>query len=346
VALGYAIHRLFALTYKVGDTHVFLPPGHFFTAFAAGAGAAALTQLAGGRMVRESHSRRWRAGAVAAAVLLLAAWRSWHTFPAADRRTDHRGTALTRRLFDGLTAQDALLVSQMTWDQEDALLYAGRYMQPPVAWTRLYDVMLHFPFLVRDNLEIGRDVILTAGAASRVVAAYGSAFSIVEDPVAGTGSLADVTARIPRGSPYVITVLTPLRAYRLNEDDLASALTNLGARRPGIERADDAYQVMAGAAGETPTLRHASKRPFVRDAAIAGDEFTIRMDAWLPSDTFRRGGFGHVLHGRTPILFIERGVSLVWLDNDGTPGVTYAAGPYAPERRFRISANATRLASR
>ena len=348
VAVGYLVHTLFALTYNVGDTHVFLLPGHFFTAFAAGAGAAALMHLATRPTSRMRRLRHWPAGAVATMMLILVVWRGWLTFPAVDRHADHRGTAFTQRLFQGLTARDALLVSRMTWDQENAVLYAGRNVEPPVAWTRLQDVMLHFPFLVRDNLAIGRDVVLTAGAAAQVVAAYGSAFSIIEDPVAGAGSLADVAARIPRGSPYVITILTPPAAFPLDEEDLAAALTILGAtrNRSGLVRTDQAYQVFAGAAGETGAEYHASNRPFVRDVSAAGDLFTIRMDAWLPSDTFRRGGFGHVLHGRTRLLFIERGVSLVWLDTSGTARVMYAAGPYAPERRFRISANATRLASR
>ena len=63
---------------------------------------------------------------------------------------------------------------------------------------------------------------------------------------------------------------------------------------------------------------------------MLGDLFTIRMDAWLPADTFRRGGFGHVLRGRDPVLFVERGVSLVWFSADDSPVVAYAAGRYAP----------------
>ena len=36
----------------------------------------------------------------------------------------------------------------------------------------------------------------------------------------------------------------------------------------------------------------------------------VRMDSWLPDDTFRRGGFGHVLRGREHVLIVERGISL------------------------------------
>ena len=79
---------------------------------------------------------------------------------------------------------------------------------------------------------------------------------------------------------------------------------------------------------------------------MAGDSFRVRMDAWLPADTFRRGSFGHVLLGRERILFVERGVSLVWLGRDGRPVVAYAGGIFAPQPRFRIGVPTSRLATR
>ena len=82
---------------------------------------------------------------------------------------------------------------------------------------------------------------------------------------------------------------------------------------------------------------------------LLGDRFDVRMNAWLPFDTFRRGGFGHVLRGREKVLIIERGASLLWFERDGSPAVAYLGGLYAPEPRFRIAAGATlelaRLAS-
>jgi len=70
------------------------------------------------------------------------------------------------------------------------------------------------------------------------------------------------------------------------------------------------------------------------------------MDSWLPEDTFRREGFGHVLRGREHLMWIERGISLMWLSQSGVPAQVYAAGLYAPEARFRIPAPSTRLARR
>jgi hypothetical protein len=60
------------------------------------------------------------------------------------------------------------------------------------------------------------------------------------------------------------------------------------------------------------------------------------MESWLPDDTFRRAGFGQVVHGRERILIVERGASLVWLAPSGEAQTAYAAGLYAPRPRFRI----------
>ena len=62
------------------------------------------------------------------------------------------------------------------------------------------------------------------------------------------------------------------------------------------------------------------------------------MESWLPFETFRRAGFGHVLRGRDRVLIVERGVSLVWFNRDGSPAITYAAGLYALRPRLRIPA--------
>jgi hypothetical protein len=68
------------------------------------------------------------------------------------------------------------------------------------------------------------------------------------------------------------------------------------------------------------------------------------MDSWLPDDTFRRGGFAHVLHGREHAPIAERGISLVWLQRDGSPATYYGAGLYTPEARYRIPAPSAHLA--
>jgi hypothetical protein len=363
VSTAYIVNTAFALTYNVGDTHVFLLPGHFFTAFAAGAGVAFLLREIGGLApsaqgegAAGGRRRAWAAAtAIAMTVVALSfvyvAWRGWTTWPAADRHLDRRGDQFVQRTFFGLSERDALLVSHMQWDQENAL-YAAHQTPIAIPWVRLNEVMLHFPYLVRDNLSIGRDVVLTADAAPQVVAAYGSHFPIVRDEVPVAPSLAETVARIPRGAPYVITILTPLPGYDFDENAVTAALDELAGRPPREGDAAPAtrqrarYEVTAGVAGESPAVHVAAGRPFVRDLVIAGDTMQVRFDSWLPFDTFRRGGFGHVLLDDRRILFVERGVSLVWLDRNGAPQVAYAAGVYAPRPRYRIPVPTSRLASR
>ena len=75
-----------------------------------------------------------------------------------------------------------------------------------------------------------------------------------------------------------------------------------------------------------------------RSFSLLGDEFLIRLEGWLPFETFRRAGFGHVLRGREAVLTIERGASLVWFDTNGAPAVAYFAGLYEAKPRLRIPA--------
>ena len=330
VWLAYAISTIFAITYNVGDTHVFFLPGHFLIALAAGAA------------IGGWHDERVRQ-ALAVAVLVYAGWRGWDTWPAVDRHDDRRADAYLARVAQDIDERNALLVAKMDWQVENVLLYSARYERNGLAWVRLADVLPHFPFLVRDNLAEERDIVLTADAAADVVAAYGNLF-LLEPDQAPPPTLVDVVSRMPRGTPYVLTLLLPPPSNKtLDRAELARALTILtGGRVPS--RSDASYEVWAGTNGEAPVLYRSSAHPFRARVQIGGEPFTIRMDSWLPDDTFRRGGFGHVLHGRTHALPVERGVSLVWLGRDGSPARFYGAGLYTPEARFRIRAPTVHLA--
>lgn len=330
VGVAYAVVTIFATTYNVGDVHVFFLPGHVLIALAIGVG------VGHWRDARLRH-------ALAAGALLYAGWRGWDTWPAVDRHTDRRADTYLSRLAQGIDGQNALLVARMDWQLENVLLYSARFERRGLAWARLDDVFLHFPFLVRDNLAESRDIVLTADAAQSVVAAYGGQFPIVLDQPPAPG-LADVVSRIPRGAPYVLTALRPVPSGRtIDREDFTKGLSELtGSRSPA--RSDGAYEVWAGLAGESPSFHRSSAHPFRETVHIAGEAFTIRMDAWLPDDTFRRGGFGHVLHGRIPALTVERGVSLMWLQRDGTPASFYGSGLYTQEARFRIPSPAAHLA--
>jgi hypothetical protein len=327
---AYAISTVFAIGYNVGDTHVFFLPGHFLTAFAAAAAVAPPRGIS-------TTGRTALAHVATAAVVVYAGWRAWDTWPVVDRHRDRRADVLVARVAGGINDSNAVLLSQMEWQSENALLYSARYERRDLAWTRLADVMLHFPFFVRDNHAIGRDVVLTVEAAAGVVAAFGPLYPVVRDEAPASPSLAEIVERIPRGAPYVVSLLTPPFDEPFDAAAFDVALDVLTGNRR-IEHGQASYAVWAGVAGERPGFHRASNRPFRDSFAIAGDVFTVRLDSWLPFDTFRRGGFGHVLRGREHLLTVERGVSLMWFQNDGVPAFTYAAGLYAPKPRFRIAA--------
>jgi hypothetical protein len=333
VVVAYAISTVFAITYNVGDPHVFFLPGHFLLAFAAASAFARSGSEEAGSIGRGHQA--WRLLAVIA--LAYCGWRAWDTWPRVDRHADRRADILVARVTAGLNDANAVLLSNLDWQSENALLYAARYQQRDLAWTRLPDVMPHLPFLVRDNHAIGRDVVLTTDAAADVLAAYGTLFPIVRDEVPPALPLSAMAGRIPRGTPYVLSLLPP-PAETLDAGDFEETLSALTGGR-GEGRPDATYQVWAGITGEAPAVYRGSNRPFREELSLLGDTLTVQMDAWVPLETFRRGGFGRVLRERDPILTIERGVSLVWLQADGSATTVYAAGPYAARPRFRIPAS-------
>ena len=327
VATALVINTVFALTYNVGDTHVFFLPGHFMTAFCAGAAVAWAMKI----------PRAPRAIIATTAVLFIA-WRGWTTWPAVDRHTDRRAQQLIAGLSLGISERDALLVSQMNWQIENVLLYTQRHLRPDLAWIRLGDVMSHWPFLVEDNHRIGRDLVLTAQAAADVIAAYGPAYPVIPDGALPIRTLEQAADAVPAGMPYVLSVLTPPREERLDLESLAAAMRTLaGSKVPAI--AGMAFEVFAGVAGEPAQYHRASNRPFTDSVQLLEESLTVRMDSWLPSDTFRRAGFGHVLRGREHVMILERGVNLVWFGRDGRASQPfYWASLFAAQPRFRLPA--------
>ena len=356
VLLAYAINTLFAFTYNVGDTHVFYLPGHLFTAFLAGAAlqlpvARAFTARGEARTIKV---RATGAAALAVLVILYAGWRAWDTWPAIDRHDDHRADSLVTRLALGANPQSAVLVTDLNWQLENALLYHTRWQRRDVPWVRLPDVQLHFPLLVRDNEAISRDMILDAYSARDVVAAFGPLFPLQRDPISASPDLIEEIAGLASGTPYVLCVLTPPREEHLDLALLRAAVEMLtGGRIPPALRIGGSaeagtgarYQLLAGLTGEAPIVARAEDSPFRMNFRLLDDPFTVRMESWLPSDTFRRAGFGHVLRGREHVLTLERGVSLVWFDRNARPSnPIYAASVYSPGHRYRLSSVSPALA--
>ena len=338
--LAYAFTTAFAVTYNVGDSHVFFLPSHYFTALFAGAAVA--TPI--GSVTHRSRTVRLVTTSLATLAIVYTGWRAWDTWPAVDRHDDRRGESLVAEVTAGADETSAVLVSTMNWQSENALLYSSRWERRNIAWVRLAEVLPQFPFFVRDNHELNRDVVLTTDAAAGVIGAYGSLFELEPvDPI-DESSLAAAAARIPRGAPYVLTLLTPTSDVTFDAADYDAAVTSLSGAQ-GARRSGAAFQVVAGLAGERPVLTYGADRPFRVQASLAGDPFTVRMESWLPDDTFRRAGFGQVLRGRERVLIVERGASLVWFGPSGQAQTAYAAGLYAPEPRFRISRARLQLAA-
>jgi hypothetical protein len=346
-AATYAINTLFAFTYNVGDTHVFFLPGHLVTAFCAGAGVAGgLRMWGGGRHVRHASLPRLAPHVVIlVAALLYVGWRGWATWPAVDRHNDRRAEQVIAALTLGLAEDDALLVSDMNWQLENVLLYTSRWVRQDLPWIRMGDVLAHWPFLVDDNRRIGRDIVLTPRAAADVVAAYGPAYPLVQEAGWPLQDLAQAAEAVPRGMPYVLAVLTPPRDEHLDPGILAAALESL-TRETGLKTSGAAFEVIAGVVGEPPLVHRSSDRPFTERIQIFDEALTLRMDAWLPADTFRRAGFGHVLRGREHVMILERGVNLVWFGADGAASQPfYWASLFARQPRYRLPADTLQFAS-
>ena len=171
--LAYACTTIFAFTYNVGDSHVFFLPSHYFTALFAGV---AMTWLPIAGQGRPDNARPATLSVRAAILLQCVAvglvfayigWRAWDTWPAVDRHDDRRADALVARVTTGADEANAVIVSAMDWQSENALLYSSRWERRNVAWLRLAEVLPQFPFFVRDNHELGRDIVLTDKAAAR-----------------------------------------------------------------------------------------------------------------------------------------------------------------------------------
>jgi hypothetical protein len=97
------------------------------------------------------------------------------------------------------------------------------------------------------------------------------------------------------------------------------------------------YAVLAGLAGEAPALAAGDSRPFRRWATLKGTEVEIRMESWLSADTIRRMGFGHVIARRKHALIVERGISLVCLDEaGGAQRTAYFASLFEQPQRYLI----------
>jgi hypothetical protein len=141
-------------------------------------------------------------------------------------------------------------------------------------------------------------------------------------------------SRLRPGTTYVLGILRPYREYPLRQEELAAAwaaLTNSLAPLPPIRN----YTIIIGEAGGSPLFVDADDHPFRTHAVHGSAHFDIRMESWLPTDTIRRAGFGHVIVNRRHVLTLDRGMSFVALDDLDDPSlVIYQSGLLAPLPRL------------
>ena len=360
----YLSTAIFALSYSVGDTHVFLLPSHLMIALVAAPGivwAAGIwptrqpapptksgrhSQVVPGearlRGAREPLLRRAPRAVTLVAVVVAVAGiaRIYREYPALDRSQDKRPAELLQALTAGIDDRHGVLLTDLNWQIENGLNYFAKRVRNDVAWARMNDVILYAPILIRDNLAINRRVFLTERAAAALLSAYGPLFSTVPDPSVPPTAISDLARDLPPGTRYALCVLRPPREIALNEADLEESLQiltghHLGALPPGD------YTAIAGLAGDEPLLVRSDGRPFRADVTLAGVPVTVRMDSWLAFDTIRRMGFGHVIAARKHSLIVERGVSFVAFDATGRPlRLGYAGGLFGPQPRFLIEPSA------
>ncbi len=328
---GYLTALFFAITYNVGDVHVFLLPSHLFVILAAGCGVAGVMRVVQ-RVVP------WRTATVAAAATLVAfpVWRTVDTYPAVDRSSDDRPVEAVARLISGIHPERTLLFADLNWQLQNGLDYHVRHRRPELNVMRAGNRVLTLPLLIDENRQHGREIVLTRESKSLLEAAYGDLYAVRRAPDVATAPIGDPLKALGPGTPYVLAVLAPPSGVALDAAEVDAAAATLTAGRTE-DLPKDVYMVMAGLAGEAPALVRSEARPFRVDLRLADHALTIRMDSWLTIDTMRRAGFGHVIVNRRHVLTLERGLSFVALDDRGRRMMrTYAGGLFAPEPRYRI----------
>jgi hypothetical protein len=328
-----ATNTIFAFSYNVGDSHVFYLPSHLFVALLAAPAVALVGRLIEKEVVPVRPLFR---GVFAGLLVLYAGTRAYRDFPALDRSLDDRPSAVLAPLTAGLDDRTAILLTDLNWQVQNGLSYFVKVKRPEIATARMPDVLLYAPVLVADNRAVGRDVALTERARGTAAAAYGPLLPTARDERVVVPRLADTTRDLAQGTRYVLCVLRPSRDLSLDTEELARALRSLAGGRTIHLPAGD-YAAVAGIAGEPPLLVTAAPFPFRRTLTLDGVNVSIRMESWLPADTIRRMGFGHVIAAHQHTLIVERGVSFAAFDERGRPLRTaYASNIFAPQARYLI----------
>ena len=326
--LMYAANLAFAWTYNVGDAYIFFLPSHYVVALCAGAGVAAVAGTAA-KILRSAP----RAAAIGAwALLLYPAWRGYDTFPAVDRSWDRRA----EQLLDAFTSRDnAIYAVDTNWQVQNAFQYFMRERKPHLPWFATEELAWldgnhgdRFRHLVEANREIGRDVVISP-VALKNLRAVGYAIDNAHvaqanlDPAHG---LLQGIASTRAGSFFVFGILRPDREFQIDDVELATAWRWLTGESIPVPDSQP-FAIVVGRLGQKPLFVKASAEPYRVRLRVDRFDVDIRMESWLPTDTIRRAGFGHVIVDRQHALTLERGLSFA-----AFPGgeAAYGSGLFAP----------------
>jgi hypothetical protein len=329
--LFYATNLIFAWTYNVGDAYIFFLPSHYVVALCAGAGIAAVGALA------SRIANRTVATIASALLLLYPAWRGYDTLPAVDRSWDRRAdalldelTALPRPLYLPSSPEDTVLGLDTNWQVQNAIEYYMRERKPTMQWfiteqlewMQEADRVRRFREFVNANTAIGRNVIATERTIANVYRGEGRLAS-----PAHMDTFSAKVKSVRPGTPYALAHLRTDPEFSANAKiEFAGAWEWLA---PGVTPpALGHYTVIVGRVGERPVLVESHDRPYRVGARLDPFVFDVRMESWLPTDTIRRAGFGHVIVNRRHALTLERGLSFVALGPGGGP--IYGSALFAP----------------
>jgi hypothetical protein len=361
--LLYLVNLVFAWTYNVGDVHVFFLPSHYFVALCAGAGVAALAYVPnkGDGPLSGVLSKRGRppfsvplfpfSSAVAAACVLYAVWRGYDTFPAVDRSWDHRPEQVLSEFVTApnaptRSAPQAIFGVDANWQVQNGFEYFMKRKRPGVLWftwdnlewLSVPGVSDRFRHFTDVNRRAGQDIIVTSDFAAKLrTGGYQPGFDdldALESRIPREQMLAAQIGRLPPRTTYALGILRPNRESPLDMAELTAAwnkLTNGTAPLPALNN----YTIVLGEVGHRPFLIDSRDRPFRLQTNFDAANFDIRMESWLPTDTIRRMGFGHVIVNRRHTLTLERGVSFAALGAPGEPSlVIYRSSIFAPLQRW------------
>ncbi len=291
--LLYAANLAFAWTYNVGDAYIFFLPSHYIVALCAGAGVAAVVAVLSRFLNRTL--------AVPAGSLLLAypVWRGYDTFPAVDRSWDNRAVKL---LEEFTAAPDNVVFGvDSNWQVQNAFEYFMREHRPGIAWFATEELeWLEWPggrdwfeAFVTANAQAERDVIVTPRVHEKIRNPPTSLWQ--HDPTTASRAF---SAEVKFGSPWRLRTCSP--SWQ-SDPEYPSEHARVRPRMAMAARPNrpchttDATPSSPARVGERSGVDRVSRPSVPRSSHDRALDVDIRMESWLPTDTIRRAGFGHVI---------------------------------------------------